>query len=78
MYLNGLHTHVLSRSSKSYSKYRSIMSIAFMIAIISGICIICYCIILILSVCIGTKYAYFKSNRKKMVNGLEKCDIYNV
>ena len=88
MYLNGLHItdihdgqSVDSRDSKLYSKSIGIddkRSIAFMITIVSGISIICGCIILIFSISIGCGCAYFKANRKKIVNGFESCNISHV
>ena len=89
MYLNGKHVEdiddgqsVLSRNSESYSNsvigINDDMPIAFMIVILSGICIICSCIILIFSVCIGGGCAYFEVNRKKMVHSLKESDICNV
>ena len=80
MYLNGLHAKdiddkqslsVLSRSNYNESKA------LIMIAIVCGICIICGCIILIFSVCVGG-CTYFKVNRKKIVNGLQESDICNL
>ena len=89
MYLNRLHSEhiddrqsILSRNSKSYSNSAigidDNMPIALiMIAIITGICIICGCIILIFYVCVGG-CVYFDVNKQKMPNGLEESDICNV
>ena len=90
MYLNGLHPQNVnyaqsldSRNSKSYSKSvgtDSNMSLALisMIASVTGICIFCGLVVLIVSVCIGGGCAYFKLKRKKIVTSLEESDICNV
>ena len=89
MILNGLHPQNVhsgqsldSRISKPYSKsaigIASNMSLALMSAGVTGICILCGFIALILSVCIGGGCAYFKVNRKKMVTSLEESDIHCV
>ena len=79
-----MNSRIQSRSSELYSNsaigiYDNI-PIAFIIAIVSGICIIFGYIILIFSICIGGGYAYFEVNRKKIVydHDLEEYDICNV
>ena len=77
MYLNRLPDHRIhdGQTTHSQSRVNDKMWMAFMIAIISGICIFCVCIILIFSVCMGGGCAYITSNRKKMANCLEGSDI---
>ena len=77
MYLNTLPDHRIHDGQTTHSKSRvnDNMWMVFMIAIISGMCIICCCIIFVFSICIGGGCIYFTSNRKKMANCLEESDI---